>query len=153
MQISLLRLQETCIILPQLGLALDTGRCPQRSAFQRTLLLSHAHMDHIGGLPFHVATRQVACSKDSVVEPSILEIASFAHAQLRAFSCSRGWLCRAGYSVQFAEHGISHSRISFGSIFNKASSLVVPALPAQRLRPCTPPPLQMHVALDAVSRI
>lgn len=51
--------QETCIILPQLKLVLDTGRCPQRSVYQQTVLLSHAHMDHIGGLPFHVSTRHV----------------------------------------------------------------------------------------------
>ncbi|KAK9835680.1 hypothetical protein WJX74_005763 [Apatococcus lobatus] len=63
--------QETCIILPQLSLALDTGRCPQRSAFQRTVLLSHAHMDHIGGLPFHVATRALqGLPPTTVVLPS-----------------------------------------------------------------------------------
>ena len=50
-------MQETCIILPQLKLVLDTGRCPQRAVYQQTVLLSHAHLDHIGGVPFHVSTR------------------------------------------------------------------------------------------------
>ena len=50
-------LQETCIILPRLKLAFDIGRCPQRSVFQQTVLVSHGHLDHIGGLPFHVASR------------------------------------------------------------------------------------------------
>ena len=53
-------MQETCIILPQLKLVLDTGRCPQRAVYQQTVLLSHAHLDHIGGVPFHVSTRS-AC--------------------------------------------------------------------------------------------
>mmetsp|Transcript_32732 Transcript_32732/g.104313 ORF Transcript_32732/g.104313 Transcript_32732/m.104313 type:complete len:144 (-) Transcript_32732:30-461(-) len=49
--------QETCIIFPALRLAFDIGRCPQRAVFQELLLLSHAHMDHLGGVPFHVASR------------------------------------------------------------------------------------------------
>ena len=49
--------QETCIIMPQLKLIFDTGRCPRRAPYQRTVLLSHAHMDHVGGLHFHVSTR------------------------------------------------------------------------------------------------
>ena len=49
--------QETCISIPQLKLIFDTGRCPQRAVYQRHVFISHSHMDHIGGLPFHVATR------------------------------------------------------------------------------------------------
>jgi ribonuclease Z len=41
--------QETCIILPQLKLAFDSGRCPQRLVYADTLCLSHTHMDHVGG--------------------------------------------------------------------------------------------------------
>ncbi|XP_048228955.1 nuclear ribonuclease Z isoform X2 [Ricinus communis] len=48
---------ETCIILPSLNLAFDIGRCPQRAISQDFLFISHAHMDHIGGLPMYVATR------------------------------------------------------------------------------------------------
>ena len=49
--------QETCIILPQFDVVFDTGRCPQRSVFQRHVLISHAHLDHIGGLAHHICTR------------------------------------------------------------------------------------------------
>lgn len=49
--------QETCIIVPRAKVAFDIGRCPQRAAFQQTLLISHGHLDHVGGLPFHVSTR------------------------------------------------------------------------------------------------
>ncbi|KAH7575499.1 hypothetical protein JRO89_XS02G0123900 [Xanthoceras sorbifolium] len=48
---------ETCIIFSSLGLAFDIGRCPDRAISQDFLFISHAHMDHIGGLPMYVATR------------------------------------------------------------------------------------------------
>ncbi|CAI0399331.1 unnamed protein product [Linum tenue] len=48
---------ETCIIFPSLDLAFDIGRCPQRAVSQNFVFISHAHMDHIGGLPMYVATR------------------------------------------------------------------------------------------------
>ncbi|KAK1282249.1 Nuclear ribonuclease Z [Acorus calamus] len=49
--------QETCVIFPTLKAAFDIGRCPQRAISQDFLFISHAHMDHIGGLPMYVATR------------------------------------------------------------------------------------------------
>ncbi|CAG9462821.1 unnamed protein product [Pedinophyceae sp. YPF-701] len=50
---------ETCIILPQFNVAFDIGRCPQRAVYQDTVLITHAHMDHIGGINFHIASRQL----------------------------------------------------------------------------------------------
>jgi len=49
--------QETCLILPRCKIALDIGRCPQPSVFQQTVLISHGHLDHIGGVTFHAASR------------------------------------------------------------------------------------------------
>uniref|UniRef100_A0A0D9VDP3 Metallo-beta-lactamase domain-containing protein n=1 Tax=Leersia perrieri TaxID=77586 RepID=A0A0D9VDP3_9ORYZ len=49
--------QETCVIFPTLSVAFDIGRCPQRAVSQEFLFISHAHLDHIGGLPMYVATR------------------------------------------------------------------------------------------------
>ena len=64
--------QETCIVLPQLRLAFDSGRCPQRCVYADTMCLSHTHMDHVGGAGFYIATRSLL----SLPPPTILMPAS-----------------------------------------------------------------------------
>jgi len=58
---------ETCIILPSLKVAFDIGRCPSRAVAQDVLFISHAHMDHIGGLPMYVATRNLYSMKPPTI--------------------------------------------------------------------------------------
>lgn len=58
---------ETCIILPGLKVAFDIGRCPSRAVAQDILFISHAHMDHIGGLPMYVATRNLYSMKPPTI--------------------------------------------------------------------------------------
>lgn len=50
---------ETCIQLPSWGLAFDIGRCPPEAVRRERVFLTHAHMDHAGGIAFHAATRDL----------------------------------------------------------------------------------------------
>uniref|UniRef100_A0A6N2LG55 Metallo-beta-lactamase domain-containing protein n=1 Tax=Salix viminalis TaxID=40686 RepID=A0A6N2LG55_SALVM len=65
---------ETCIIFSSLNMAFDIGRCPQRAISQDFLFISHAHMDHIGGLPMYVATRGLYRMKPpTIVVPTCIK--------------------------------------------------------------------------------
>lgn len=48
---------ETCIDLPQYKVAFDVGRAPEHAIVRQTILFTHAHMDHMGGVAYHCATR------------------------------------------------------------------------------------------------
>ena len=50
---------ETCIDLPEYRLAFDIGRCPPEAVARPTILFTHAHMDHMGGVAYHAATREL----------------------------------------------------------------------------------------------
>ncbi len=52
---------ETVIDLPDLGVAFDVGRAPRWSVKRRTILFTHSHIDHMGGIAMHAATRGLLC--------------------------------------------------------------------------------------------
>lgn len=49
---------ETCILLPGF-LAFDIGRCPMQAVRMQVVAFTHMHVDHVAGLPFHLATRNL----------------------------------------------------------------------------------------------
>lgn len=48
---------ETCYQIPEFDICLDIGRCPPGAERRDVLLLTHAHIDHAGGLPYYVSLR------------------------------------------------------------------------------------------------
>ncbi len=50
---------ETCIDFPELKLCFDLGRCPSEAVQRPTVLFTHAHMDHMGGVAWHASTREL----------------------------------------------------------------------------------------------
>jgi ribonuclease Z len=50
---------ETCIQLPGWKLCFDIGRCPPDAVRRERVLLTHAHIDHAGGLATHAAMRDL----------------------------------------------------------------------------------------------
>ena len=47
----------TCIQLPGFDLAFDMGLCPRSAVARSTVLFTHAHVDHMGSVIHHCATR------------------------------------------------------------------------------------------------
>ena len=48
---------ETCIELPSWRVCFDIGRGHRQTVRNNTVLFTHAHIDHMGGIAHHVATR------------------------------------------------------------------------------------------------
>lgn len=53
----------TCIQLPGLDLAFDMGTCSPRAVSRSTVLFTHAHIDHMGAVVQHCATRSLVGMK------------------------------------------------------------------------------------------
>ena len=49
--------EQTVIQIPELDVAFDIGTCTRAVLSVPTIALSHAHMDHLGGLPYWFSQR------------------------------------------------------------------------------------------------
>lgn len=49
--------EETVVQLPELDVCFDIGLCPRIALATRNIALTHAHMDHVGGLPYYFSQR------------------------------------------------------------------------------------------------
>ncbi len=54
---------ETCIQLPGLDLCFDIGRAPRSAVHRSRVAFTHAHLDHMGGVAMHVATRALTAQE------------------------------------------------------------------------------------------
>lgn len=110
--------QETCLVLlPSFRLAFDIGRCPQRACYAEQLLLTHTHLDHVGGLGPYVATRSLlALQPPTVYCPSSRVAGVEAYlASLRALDGSDMPALLVGTTVgeSFLLNGGRHSAVPF----------------------------------------
>ena len=79
----------TLVLLPQLRLALDGGRPHRALAPMNTLLVSHGHMDHIGGLGYWASQRYLnSMGPGAVMAPA--EIADDVRALLETLARLEG---------------------------------------------------------------
>jgi len=49
--------EQTVVQIPELDIAFDIGMCPRFALASPYIALSHAHMDHVGGLPYYFSQR------------------------------------------------------------------------------------------------
>jgi ribonuclease Z len=59
--------EETVVQVPELNVCFDIGRCPHFALTSDILCISHAHMDHLAGLPYYLSQRYFQGMKPGTV--------------------------------------------------------------------------------------
>ena len=59
--------EETVVQVPELNVCFDIGRCPYFALTSDIVCISHAHMDHVAGLPYYLSQRYFQGMKPGTV--------------------------------------------------------------------------------------
>jgi ribonuclease Z len=86
---------ETCLMVPELRVMFDVGRCPPGALKYDTILCSHGHQDHLMGLPYLISQRGLV-GKPPPVAHVPLEIVDPLHRILEAWAEIEGFVLPVG---------------------------------------------------------
>jgi len=89
---------ETCIMVPELSLMFDVGMCPPGALAYTTILASHGHADHLGGLTYLISQHGLMSSP-----PPVIHMPEEIVAPMRQILA--GWSQIEGFELQFDLRG------------------------------------------------
>lgn len=89
---------ETCLMVDELGVMFDVGMCPPGALRFDTILVSHGHADHLGGLGYLVSQRQLMRAP-----PPAIHVPREIHEPLTRIL--RGWAEIEGFDLKWQLHG------------------------------------------------
>ncbi len=89
---------ETCVMVKELGLMFDVGMCPPGALSYQTILVSHGHADHLGGLPYLISQHGLMSSSPPVVHMPEEIVAPIT-------KILAGWSEIEGFALQADLHG------------------------------------------------
>jgi ribonuclease Z len=89
---------ETCLMVDELGVMFDVGMCPPGALRFDTILVSHGHADHLGGIGYLVSQRQLMRAP-----PPAIHVPREIHEPLTRIL--RGWAEIEGFDLKWQLHG------------------------------------------------
>jgi ribonuclease Z len=99
---------ETCIMVPELSLMFDVGMCPPGALAYSTILVSHGHADHLGGLTYLISQHGLMSSP-----PPVIHMPEEIVAPMRQILA--GWSQIEGFELQHDLRGHApDSRVAVG---------------------------------------
>lgn len=107
---------ETCIMVPELSLMFDVGMCPPGALSYPTILVSHGHADHLGGLTYLISQHGLMSSP-----PPVIHMPEEIVAPMRQILA--GWSMIEGFELQFDLRG--HAPDSRAAVGRNLSGLAL----------------------------